>query len=121
MICTKAICNLQTIDFATQIASTGAHDIMRQAEALREDKRKAERHEICHCQMCFPGYIGARAGASVTTKRECALCNTELLSPSSYVPMLCIPCATINKLCRMCGGDIDMKNRRGREQPKGRE
>jgi len=61
------------------------------------------------CKVC---YYGKRiAGAAMTTS-FCGWCGKELLSGSTDTHKLCLECSREHSLCRHCGGDIDLRNKR---------
>lgn len=63
------------------------------------------------CKYCT--YINtSRIGGTMCTEKECPLCNTVMQFGSTCQDAMCKPCAEKNGLCRQCGGDIELKNRR---------
>lgn len=79
------------------------------------DPNKQERRDSQKCVVCF--YSQTVSGAS-TTDRQCAFCNNVITSGNTNVNVLCSGCAGQTGLCRQCGGDMEMKNRRKRIFPK---
>jgi hypothetical protein len=85
------------------------NSILHTAKELTEDKLKAERHKVMECQVCF--YIHGIAGQAFT-EWTCRFCETQGSHPNTSVPMLCDGCAREHRLCRQCGADIDLDERR---------
>lgn len=61
------------------------------------------------CQRCY--YITKVGGASMTTVL-CGICEKEMMFGSTCTDTVCLDCAKKHRLCKHCGGDIDMKTRR---------
>jgi len=68
-----------------------------------------DRHVEQLCPVC---YVNGRIGGSRSTSRPCGLCDHIITSGSTDVDALCPTCADANMLCKRCGADIDLKNRR---------
>lgn len=72
------------------------------------------RREAQECVMCFGE---SRIGGAALTARQCAHCDATLYSGNTNVDVLCVDCARRAQLCKHCGADIDLKNRRKRTLP----
>lgn len=46
------------------------------------------------------------------TERQCGLCDQRQWFGNTCVDVICENCARTHNLCRHCGGDIEMKERR---------
>ncbi|QDV78036.1 hypothetical protein K2D_16420 [Planctomycetes bacterium K2D] len=108
--------------------ATYAHTyrIKKQGEWLKlvtEDAQKAERHALAECPCCYRPYGNAKMGGASVTFRQCAMCDQRLMSGNTNVAIVCIDCAKRAGICKECGGDIDLKQRRSprdlevKEQP----
>ena len=79
------------------------------AEALA-DGRRAERLAEAECRLCH--YSRAHVGGQTITTWSCGLCGVTSRHGSTAVPCLCVTCARLRHLCRLCGSDLDDKSRR---------
>lgn len=93
----------------TSLAMDRMCDIIDLANAMKEDRRRAEREERGECKSCF---YTSRVGGCAITLRKCMCCGVEVAYSSTATDVLCKPCALKHKLCRHCGGDRDMRTRR---------
>ena len=80
--------------------------IIQRAKEIETDARKDERVAAQLCKACF---YGSHIGGSAMTHRPCMSCGQDQMYASTYTDVLCKPCAVEGKLCKHCGGDIDMK------------
>ena len=83
-------------------------------ERVTEDSRRKQRLAEQECVICFEG---SRIGGSAVTKWTCAFCGKQGWAGNTAVDVLCQDCATEHGLCKHCGADIDLKNRRKRDLP----
>ncbi len=104
--------NLATIEFDTQHARDIMDHTIKRAKCFTDDQHKDSRHQRNECPVCY--YYGTRIGGSVITEVECALCGEPMVFGNTCTDKLCDVCARTNKLCKHCGGDIDVKHRRKR-------
>ena len=79
------------------------------AASVQADNRKEERLAQMECKACF--YAERMGGASMTY-RACMCCGSRELYGSTNTDVLCAPCASAGKLCKHCGGDLQMRSRR---------
>lgn len=86
-----------------------------QLALIDSDPHRKERLAVQECMMC---YKSSRIGGVTFTFRQCAHCEEILNSGNTNVDVLCQGCAKKAQLCKHCGADIDLKNRRKREMPK---
>ena len=106
----------RTISRCSVAHSTGhavryAKDYQDMVDNFRGDSSIKERVDAGKCKACFY-FFKARVGGTVMTSQECGLCDDDMMFGSTATDPLCLSCAKENGLCKQCGGDIDMKNRR---------
>lgn len=99
-----------SIYFATELAKNGSKRIMNLAESLKEDPRKSERRKNALCKLCF--YNGSRIGGAAMTFQPCGICGEDMCFGNTATDSVCPECAFQNDLCKHCGGDIEMRQRR---------
>lgn len=90
-----------------------AHVVARYNQLTLDPDRK-ERIAQQQCVVCWKT---SRIGGAACTSRQCGLCDTTLHSGSTNIDVLCHECARRAKLCRHCGADLELKNRRTRDLP----
>lgn len=83
--------------------------ILADARKLLDDENKEKREQEQLCQPCF--YIAHMATCAVTNYL-CGICEKENYWGSGDTPKLCKDCAIKHRLCKRCGGDIELKTRR---------
>lgn len=87
-------------------------------DAITKDPEKSKRHDAQQCPNCYYGdKIAGRIGGAAMTRTQCAFCETITMFGSTAVDILCDECARKADLCKTCGADIDLKNRKNRELP----
>lgn len=86
----------------------------RELAKVDKDPKKKERLAAAQCVMCFEG---SRIGGSACSSVQCGLCDEILHSGSTNVDCLCKECALKTGLCKACGCDLHLINRRSREIP----
>ena len=109
---------------ATERARGYERSVLKRAEEMKTDPRKVERLKRCECRACY--YLnGSRIGGAAMTDRPCMCCGKVQHYSSTATDVLCMSCAEKHKLCKRCGGDVEMKVRRKgwpeAELPKGDE
>lgn len=87
----------------------------RKLRYVDDDPQRAKRIESALCSMCY--YEQSRIGSAVCTQTQCAFCDETLYSGNACVDIMCVSCAKRAGLCRYCGCDLDLKNRRKRDLP----
>ena len=85
-------------------------DVLERSLNMLQDPNKKERLDQQECKMCF---YSSHIGGSCMTKYKCKNCDKELLSGSTRTNTLCLDCAKELGYRISCGGDIDMKIKRG--------
>lgn len=108
------IMNVCNMVYATESAKTYVRDLIAKADEIKTDARKKERVKACECAACF--YRSGIGGAAMTN-RPCMSCGKNQLYGSTYTDVLCLDCAEMHRLCKHCGGDLEMRVRR-KEWPK---
>jgi hypothetical protein len=94
---------------ATEKAWFRVRDIIEVARKFTEDSGREDRQKVQKCKACF--YQSRIAGQAFTT-RACMCCGEPHTYTSTATDVLCLGCAKANRLCKACGGDIDMDTRR---------
>lgn len=98
------------IDLCEVLRSTDlALDRMDRARMLIEDPRESDRLAAQECRPCF---YSSKAGGAACSSSDCGGCGATVRSGSTNVPRLCKDCARKLRLCRHCGADINLRNRR---------
>lgn len=94
---------------ATHMAKLRVAHWVKLADDVSKDVRKAERLAKQECKACF---YSDRLGGAAMTQRDCMCCAKPNWNSSTNTDVLCLPCAQEHGLCRHCGGDLNMKERR---------
>lgn len=95
---------------ATRRAKNYVADAIDLAVQVQNDTLKADREKRGECKACF--YLHSGIGGAAMTTRACASCGVDQQYSSTCTDALCDGCAKRLGLCRLCGGDVDMKLRR---------
>lgn len=99
------------IDLCSVLRATDrAQEAARIYAECTNDPRRPERLEVQECRVCF--YARSRIGGATCSEAPCGLCGKMLYSGNTCVDVLCKDCARDKRLCVLCGGDVEMKNRR---------
>jgi hypothetical protein len=98
-----------TISNTTYTMAECAKSIVERAKKITEDPDRKQRLEVSECVMC---HTSGRVGGSMSTTVLCAFCDKELHFGSTCVDVCCLDCAKQYNLCKHCGSDIDLKQRR---------
>ena len=97
-------------DLAHVLSSTGwAQEYVNKCKQVVEDPDKAIRLESQECVACF---YSSKIGGSVVTSRPCGSCEAMIHCGNSCIDRLCMDCAQKYRLCKHCGADINLRNRR---------
>jgi hypothetical protein len=94
-------------------ASDGFHRMQSTINLARKyetDPDWDQRRCAALCQVHF--YAGLGMGGAAMTKFTCSICDKEQWSGSTNVDVLCSECAHMHTLCRHCGADLDLRDRR---------
>lgn len=75
-------------------------------DGVNKDIRLAE----SKCEMCFYFRRSTIAGAAMT-ESNCRLCDTMMMFSSTNTDHLCDICAKTHKLCKHCGGNVNIKGK----------
>lgn len=94
-------------------AKQQVNDTLKRAKEIENDTRKDERKVAQRCKACF--YFTGFAGAAMTMQ-PCMSCHSPEQYGSTNTDALCLSCAREFDLCKHCGGDLEMRERR-REWP----
>jgi hypothetical protein len=74
------------------------------ADRIRNDPDKERRESEGFCRWCY-----YTSSVGVDWSFPCMVCEEEMLMTRNRV---CADCAKEHRLCRRCGGDLDMRARR---------
>lgn len=74
-----------------------------------EDANKKERQSSKECVIC---YYDSKIGGAAMTSANCKICDATMTFGSTNVDKLCKKCASEHALCRHCGADINLKQRK---------
>lgn len=86
-----------------------ARDTLRRAREIESDMRRVARHAAQNCKACF--YFPGMGDAAMITQ-PCMSCGSPELYSSTNTDVLCMTCARESDLCKHCGGDREMRERR---------
>jgi hypothetical protein len=76
-----------------------------------KSEARAQRKEECLCAVCF--YLDKyRVGGAAITNSNCSYCMKETFFSSTCTDDFCLECAQELKICKRCGADMDLKDRR---------
>lgn len=100
------------IRYATSRAKGYAQELLQAVRDFEADPNRELRLETAlECKSCF--YLHrSRVGGAAMTYWTCGVCGKEDLHGSTATPRVCISCAKEHQLCRNCGGDLHMRERR---------
>ena len=87
--------------------------VLKKAADLTNDADKVKRLEKQLCKICHYVNTG-RIGGAVMTTMACGICDVETTFSNTCVDVMCNDCATNNDLCKHCGADINLTNKRNR-------
>lgn len=90
-------------------ASARAAEWFQKMEKMVQDADRETRLMFQECPVCF---ASQKAGGAELTMIPCAICEKELNFGNGCVDVMCLECAREKRLCKHCGGDIEMKQRR---------
>ena len=86
-----------------------AADIVARAKRITDDTERAARLQVMECVMC---HKAGRIGGASMTSAGCGACGAVMRFCSTSTDCLCLECAKEHNLCKHCGSDIDLKQRR---------
>ena len=104
------IMNVSNMVYASFRSNSRVQNLLNIANEIAKDLRASERTLKNECKSCF--YYVAKIGGSAITHKECMCCGIDQMYGSTCTDVLCLECAKKHKLCRHCGGDINMNERR---------
>lgn len=107
----KKTIDLSLVLSANHFARESVDGCASRALAALSDPKRKERLEKPECICCF--YIRTpRIGGAAMTTQPCGKCEQNMMFGSTSTDMLCPDCAKKLKLCRHCGADLNLKDRR---------
>jgi len=99
----------QSMASATFMSARRVDDLFKLAKKLEQDPERERRIAEQRCKACF--YFVGMGGAAMTTQ-PCMSCQLDVTYGSTNTSVMCLPCAQVGRMCRHCGGDIDMDMKR---------
>jgi len=84
-------------------------NLMEIAEKFQKDPDKKARKKENNCIPCY--YYNGMHGNNMPIK-NCDFCKKPVQYFNSDVDKICLDCASKYGLCKRCGADIDLKNKR---------
>ncbi len=101
-----------SVTSATDMAINICQDMVKAVMGFLTDPlAKERRNHAGECKKCFYIYP-ARIGGSAMTMEPCGVCGKEVWYGNTSTDRLCMTCALEHKLCKHCGGDVEMRPRR---------
>lgn len=97
---------LQDIQWATRIAQ----DAFKRAQDAVADTKREQRLKARECPTCY--YLRGRIGGAAFTNSTCKGCGVTIVNPSTATDKYCAACSKEHRICRYCGADLELKNRR---------
>lgn len=103
------------IKWQTSMANRHAEELVDSVHEYEDDTRREQRLAVHECKRCF--YLRGRVCGQAMTEWHCGICQNRHMHHNTCTPAACHGCAKEHKLCRYCGGDLDMRRNR-RKFPK---
>lgn len=97
--------SLDDINFRTRIQNIRLTEIKKIIADDKKDIRQTEKL----CIFCY--YTSVIAGDAFTNSK-CFRCNIEMTFSSTSTDKYCLNCATIHNLCKHCGADINLTEKK---------
>jgi hypothetical protein len=98
------------IRFNTSMSSQRTKNTLERAAKCLNDTERAQRLKKLECKGCY--YFSTGFGGQAFTTWYCGICAKEDKHANTNTPKVCKDCAKKHKICRRCGGDINMSHRR---------
>jgi len=95
------------IEEATYFQKKHEEELIRRADLIKEDPGIKERMEHNLCKTCF--YKGTVLAGQAFTSKNCELCNSKEMYPTTYVDKVCMKCAKENNCCKHCMSSLKEK------------
>ena len=99
-----------TVLFEGTMRRRHLNGILEEADNIRSDRLKQERLDKSECKICF--YVSGRMGGCAMTQRPCSICGKDYWYGSTCTDALCMECAREHELCKHCGADRELRERR---------
>jgi len=97
------------IAWASGSAKRSIRTVIEQANTYKDDPRKRQRLSENECVYC---YYTPRISGQAMTRTECGICGKEMMFSNTDTDVICDDCAKEHELCKHCGGDVHMRERR---------
>lgn len=101
----RRVINLYEVQFST----SQNQEYVEKCKDVAEDRDKKYRLEDQECVVC---YNNPKIGGAAVSSRQCGMCDKYVTSGNTAADVLCMDCAKKHKLCKHCGADINLKDRR---------
>lgn len=92
------------------VQSNMSRDSLKRAGRCVEDPERKKRRAEATCRPCY--YLRMRVGGSMITSKRCRICGEDVSYASTATGETCVPCAKKHRLCRWCGADVELRERR---------
>lgn len=86
---------------------------IRMALRYATDPEKTARRAKQLCMVCY--YRESVMAGQAACKAQCGICDEVMLFSNTNTDALCCQCAKNHELCKHCGADIELKDRRNRK------
>ena len=107
----KKIIDRASIEYATGYAKGYFDKTKKRISDAENDVDRAERLGKGLCIFCYY-LVPDRIGGCAITSTECGICDNEITFGSTNVDKICPECSKENGLCKHCGADIELKQKR---------
>lgn len=100
-----------TISYRNKRAKEQIQHILQLAERIASDVEKEKRESMHLCLCCYYARSQRIGGAAITSK-PCGVCEETMQFGSTATDAVCDSCAKEQGLCKQCGADIELAERR---------
>lgn len=100
---------INIVNEKTRVANGRLSRMFDAAHRLIQDQGLEDRRVRCMCPPCYYSERGVVCHAF--TRWSCALCAAIGEHPNTRVPLLCMSCASIHRLCVVCMADMGLETR----------
>jgi hypothetical protein len=107
----KARIDRYTFEWANGNHKFHVADMRERIRKLDADADRPAREAKGECLYCYYFHT-QRIGGAAMCSRECGLCDSNVTSGSTNCDVLCKECAKERGLCKHCGADLKLTNRR---------
>ena len=97
---------------STETRKMRVRDTLKHASNLENDPDRKARLKDCTCVVC---YYGSHIGGQAFTHRDCGECGKDMMYGSTCTDKYYLECAAKFQVCKQCGADVNLVNRRKRK------